>query len=232
MTSAIIVAAGSGARMQNAVRKQYHTLAGIPVVAHTLKAISASPLIEEIVLVIPQDDVAYCRENILQPLGLQARVLTVAGGAERQDSVYNGLCALAGGGIVVIHDGVRPFVSRERLEACIRGAETSGACILGVPAYDTLKQVRPSGAIVRTLDRRGIWLAQTPQAFAADLIRRAHCEARTDGFRGTDDAALVERLGVTITILPGSRFNLKITTPQDLILARALLQTGSELTGF
>jgi 2-C-methyl-D-erythritol 4-phosphate cytidylyltransferase len=181
-------------------------------------------------LVIPQDDVDYCRENILSRLALRRKVNLVAGGVRRQDSVYNGLQQVDGScRIVVIHDGVRPFVQPEQLRACIDGARESGACIMGMPANDTLKRVDRYGGIVNTIERDIVWMAQTPQAFQYDLIRSAHEQAQLDGFEGTDDASLVERLGKAVKILRGSRVNLKITNKEDLILAQALLEKAGLL---
>ncbi|MCP4693635.1 MAG: 2-C-methyl-D-erythritol 4-phosphate cytidylyltransferase [Desulfobacterales bacterium] len=229
MNFAIIVAAGKGVRMNRPTRKQYLSIAGRPVLAHTLKAFDAPRLIDAIHLVVPGADVDYCRETIVSPLDLRVPVKLVSGGAERQESVYNGLLAvktLSRGprDVAAIHDGVRPLVESERLAACIAEAENTGACILGAPAVDTLKRVDSSGVIETTLERETIWMAHTPQAFHLDLILEAHEKARRDGWLGTDDASLVERLGKPVKIIPGGRANLKITTPHDLAAARALLQ--------
>ena len=151
-------------------------------------------------------------------------ITLIPGGDRRQTSVYNGLQQIGSNcRIVVIHDGVRPFVRPDEINACIDGALEFGACILAVPAHDTLKRVNRSGRIVNTVARDTIWLAQTPQAFRHDLIQKAHRRARVEGFEGTDDASLVERLDETVVIHPGSRRNLKITDEEDLIIARALL---------
>ncbi len=222
---AIIVAGGSGLRMNTPIRKQYLPLAGRPVLCHTLSRFSACDAVDGIYLVTPEADFDFCRREVLAPLHLRFPVYLVAGGAERQDSVYNGLCAAgetAKNGLVAIHDGVRPFVTAEEIGTCIAEAERTGACLLGIPAADTLKQVR-SGRVETTLDRSRIWLAQTPQTFRYDLIRQAHENARKAGISGTDDAALVEYLGHPVTMLPGSRFNIKLTTPEDLRLAAALM---------
>ena len=144
----------------------------------------------------------------------------------RQDSVYNGLQGVEpDDGIIVIHDGVRPFVRLEQLVACIKGATEFGACIIGIPAFDTVKQVNAKNEIVQTYKRDSLWLAQTPQAFRAKMIIKAHEVAKQDRFIGTDDASLVERLGHTVKIVPGSRSNIKITNKEDLELARAILQS-------
>ena len=228
MVSAIIVAAGQGTRMQGEQRKQYLSLAGIPILARTLAVFDKCDPIKQIILVIPQDDFNFCQENILEPAGLTLKIIMAPGGERRQESVFNGLkevdttCS-----IVVIHDGVRPFVQNEQLIECIDGARESGACIMGVPAYETLKQVDASAHILRTLKRDDVWLAQTPQAFRHDLIRKAHDRARMEGYSATDDACLVERLGAPVKIITGSRNNIKITIKEDLEMANWLLASGN-----
>lgn len=226
MVTGIIVAAGKGIRMNRSVRKQYLTLAGHPVLCHTLRAMDTCPLIGHILLVIPSDDFEFCREHILASLATRNEITLVAGGAERQDSVYNGLQAARDtDGIVVIHDGVRPFVDENTFTRCIEAAKTAGACISGIPISDTVKQVAVSGTIEKTLDRETLWLAQTPQVFRYGIIRKAHERARELGVKGTDDALLVERMGYDVRIVPGSRFNIKITTPEDLKMAEAILNS-------
>jgi 2-C-methyl-D-erythritol 4-phosphate cytidylyltransferase len=225
MVSAIIVAAGKGVRMNDTVRKQYLDLEGRPILAYSLMAFDECDKIDSIFLVIPKEDLDYCQKNILPLLKLQKKVHLVPGGAQRQDSVYNGLQALDDKtDTVVIHDGVRPFIRSEQLLACIIGAKETGACILGVPASDTMKRVGKSGTIEKTLARDAVWLAQTPQAFQYHLIIKAHEKARQDGYSGTDDALIVERLGVSVKMIKGSKSNIKITSREDLKLARAMLQ--------
>ncbi len=222
MVSVIIVAAGKGTRMGAATRKQYLSLSGVPIVGITLGVFDGCDAIQGIFLVIPENDFDFCRDEVLVPLNLQNRVTLVPGGATRQDSVYKGLSALDDpGGIVLIHDGVRPFVRHEEIMACIRAAEADGACILGLPAFDTLKGVNAAGYIEQTFERAGVWLAQTPQAFQYELICRAHESAIAEGFTGTDDASLVERMGKAVRVISGSRYNIKITTPEDLRIAAA-----------
>jgi len=228
---AVIVAGGQGVRMQNAVSKQYLKLGGRPVLVHTLSAFEACPAIDHIYLVVPSSDFDFCRQTLLPPTGLQTAVTLVGGGSTRQESVYNGLLALkAQNRLVAIHDGVRPLVTPEMIEACIQGAQQTGACILGVPATDTLKQVNTEKFIANTLPRRTIWLAQTPQVFDYKLIREAHDAARLAGVAGTDDAALVEQSGHPVKIVMGSRMNIKITTPDDLKMAEAVLTASTHLT--
>jgi 2-C-methyl-D-erythritol 4-phosphate cytidylyltransferase len=222
--SAIIVAGGKGIRMGAATRKQYLLLAGKPIVCHTLEVFDACPCIKEIYLVVPPDDLDTCFEKWVSSLSLHKRIHLVAGGLERQNSVYLGIQAVSGQRceIVVIHDAVRPFVSTRIIEDCVEEARVSGACIVGMPAMETAKLVNVD-QVERTLDRNSIWMAQTPQAFNLDLIRTAHESANLEGFMGTDDAMLIERLGHKIRIIPGSRLNMKITTPEDLALAEGLI---------
>lgn len=220
MNAAVIVAGGKGRRMGGDTPKQYLPVAGRPLLAHTLTAFGACPDVHRLVLSVPAADVDYCRREIAGPLGLRCPVTVTAGGVERQESVYNGLKALEGGiRIVAIHDGVRPFASPDLISAVIRKADETGAAIAAMPAVDTLKTAGPDGQIQATLDRGSVWLAQTPQAFRWDLIWTAHKAARRDGILGTDDAVLVERLGHPVALVMGERFNLKITLPEDLILA-------------
>lgn len=236
MAVALIVAAGQGVRMGGKVKKQYLALSDRPILSHTLEVFDLCPEIDAIFLTLPPDDADSCLENILNPLAPQKNIHIVSGGAERQDSVYNGLRAIDeidadgredGSDIVVIHDGVRPFVTREQIGESVAGAISAGACILGIPASDTLKRVGSAGFIDRTLERDTIWLAQTPQAFRRDLIRKAHDHARQTGYRTTDDASLVENIGHPVSIIPGNRYNLKITRREDLELAEAIIQARS-----
>ena len=224
MVAAVIVAAGKGVRMQGPLRKQYLSLAGLPILARTLLVFDGCDLVDDIFLVIPKDDFDFCRKKIISRLKRGRDIRLVAGGVRRQDSVYNGLQQLDPNcSLVVIHDGVRPFVQNDQIVASIKEARKIGACILGVPAYDTLKQVDTRDFITLTLQRDAIWLAQTPQTFRCDLIKKAHERAREEGYIGTDDASLVERLKEPVKIICGSRSNIKITHKEDLAIARRLL---------
>ena len=227
MVSSIIVAAGKGVRMDNTAPKQYMNLAGRPILAHCLEAFNACSQIENIFLVIQKEDFDCCKKKILSSLDLKIKVNLVPGGAHRQDSVFKGLKAIdKKDGTVVIHDGVRPFIRADDISACVRGARRYGACILGIPVSDTLKHVSKSDIIEKTLPREIVWFAQTPQAFQYELILKAHETARRHGFKGTDDALLVERLGVDVKMINGSKRNIKITTKEDLILAEAIYNAG------
>jgi 2-C-methyl-D-erythritol 4-phosphate cytidylyltransferase len=222
---AIIVAAGKGIRMSAAERKQYVALDGIPMLTRTLGIFDRCDLIDRIIVAVPKEDIDFCRSEIIADANMQKEISLVIGGDQRQDSVYNSLKTIeTDDGIVLIHDGVRPFVKPKHLIACIKGAQEHGACILGIPAFDTVKHVNAKKEIIGTRKRDTLWLAQTPQAFQLKLIKKAHLAAKQEGFIGTDDASLLERLGEVVKIIPGSRSNIKITNREDLKLAQALLQ--------
>ena len=214
--------------MGSARPKQYLELGGLPVLSRTLMVFDAHPEIDCIFLVVSPAEVDFCRETVLSNRGWNKEILLVPGGKERQDSVYKGLKAafekMGGAGIVLVHDGVRPFVSHEIITACIRGAVESGACIPGVPATDTIKQADSEGFVLGTVSRENIWLAQTPQAFSMELILAGFEHAMASNAVLTDDAAIMEMYGRPVRIVPGSRNNIKITTPEDLLFAAALLE--------
>jgi 2-C-methyl-D-erythritol 4-phosphate cytidylyltransferase len=223
----IVVAAGKGERMGRELPKPFLPVCGIPLLIHTLRAITQSTLISKITLIVAPEREALCRD-ILRLHG-QCRVpLTVVhGGAERQDSVRLGLTALdPTSEIVAIHDAARPFLDREILDRSIETAVIYGGALVAVPTRDTIKRVGEEGTVVETLPRQHLWLAQTPQTFRVPLIREAHARALAEGVVVTDDAALLERLGKVVKIVPGSYRNFKITTPEDLQVAEALLRTG------
>ena len=223
-TYAIIVSAGKGVRMNRTTPKQYLLLQGRPVLCHTVMAFSKCPEVDKIVLVVPEKDIQYCREQILSGLRIDTPVKVLAGGKRRQDSVFNGILSVDDrDAIVVIHDGVRPLIRPEMISRCINKAKISGACILGVPLQDTLKTVGRDSLIQTTINRESLWTAQTPQAFHYQLIRDAHEAAAKAGVEATDDAALLERMGLPVNIVLSTGNNLKITTNDDLLLADALL---------
>ncbi|OEU53487.1 MAG: 2-C-methyl-D-erythritol 4-phosphate cytidylyltransferase [Desulfuromonadales bacterium C00003096] len=220
----IIPAAGMGRRMGAAVNKQYLPLNGRPILAHTIALFDQHPLIDKIYLITPADEFELCRREVLEPNSFAKVQELVPGGAERQDSVRNGLLACAAGpeDILLIHDGVRPLLQPALIDKLVAEVQARGACLVGVPVKDTIKQV-VDGRIEGTPERSGLWQAQTPQAFRYGQILDAYQRAQQDGFRGTDDASLVERLGQSVTVVAGSYRNIKITTPEDLLLARAFL---------
>jgi 2-C-methyl-D-erythritol 4-phosphate cytidylyltransferase len=222
-TVAIIPAAGSSKRMQNNISKQYLLLDGIPVLARTLKVFQRSPNIDDIFLIVPEMDIDYAHKDIVDRYGISKVSNILAGGKERQDSVRNGIDALGSDhDIVVIHDGVRPFISEELVHSAILEASRVRAVTVGVPVKDTVKSIDRHGIVVETLNRNHLWLTQTPQAFKREIIRKAYEAAYRDNFYGTDDASLVERMGVKVTMIRGSYDNIKITTKDDVMLAEIL----------
>jgi len=232
MVYALIVAGGRGDRFHSRLPKQYHALSGVPILTRTLHAFDRCDVIDRIVLVVPPEDIGFVRDAMIAPAGLGKRIAVAGGGRRRQDSVFNGLAAVPlDAPLVVVHDAVRPFVTGEIITACAHAAKQHGACIAALPVWDTLKRVSVSGCIEATLPRERVWMAQTPQAFQAALIRTAHQRAQREQLSATDDADLVERMGAVVHVIPGSSRNIKITTAEDLALAAALLQvpeTSSE----
>jgi 2-C-methyl-D-erythritol 4-phosphate cytidylyltransferase len=224
---ALIPAAGIGRRMGAGGNKQYLELGDRPILAHTLARLAAVACIDALHVIVPAEERDYCRDAVVARFGVAKVRSVIAGGAERQDSVRNGLsdCGAADDDIVLIHDGVRPFFPAGQIAPLVAAAAADGAALLAIPAQDTVKEVA-DGRVVRTLERSRLWQVQTPQAFRCAVIREAHRRAREAGFTGTDDASLVEWCGGPVAVLPGSPFNLKLTTPADLALARALLAAG------
>ncbi|MFH1910769.1 MAG: 2-C-methyl-D-erythritol 4-phosphate cytidylyltransferase, partial [Pseudomonadota bacterium] len=189
-TVAIIPAGGSGRRMGSGIPKQYLLLGGIPVLVHTLRVFQSSPVVDEIFLVVPEGDIPEVRNAIVGRYNLFKVSLIVAGGAERQDSVRNALAHLREEhGIVLVHDGVRSFVSGELIQRVVAAAEEDGAVAVGVRVKDSVKEVNSAGWVIKTVTREGLWLTQTPQAFRKPLILAAYERAAADGFCGTDDAS-------------------------------------------
>jgi 2-C-methyl-D-erythritol 4-phosphate cytidylyltransferase len=225
---AVIVSAGKGLRFMEGKKKQYHFLGGKPILVHTLDKFEACPLIRSIRLVVGQEDMDYCLEEIIEKYKFEKVSKIVPGGKRRQESVKNGIDALPkDGDIVAIHDGVRPFVTRGMIEDSIHSAVRYGAVVLAMPVKETIKVSNPDGTVLKTLDRESLWQIQTPQTFQVNVIKEAYYRATEDGFVGTDDASLVERLGVKVHILPGSYTNIKITTPEDLLLANLFFKMNN-----
>lgn len=223
----LVPAAGSGSRLGGDIRKQYLELGDRPVLVQTLVRLAAQPQVTAIHLIVPEADIAYCREELVTRYRLDKIGEVIPGGAERQDSVRHGLegCGAAGQDVILVHDGVRPFFPQEQLGPLIQLAAVEGAALLAVPAQDTIKEVF-DGRVRATLDRSLLWQVQTPQAFRCERIREAHRRAHAGGYIGTDDASLIEWCGWPVAVLPGHPHNIKITTPADLALARALLEVG------
>jgi 2-C-methyl-D-erythritol 4-phosphate cytidylyltransferase len=205
--------------------KQFLPLGGCPLIVHSLRTIQALSAIREILLMVPPGAEREWRETIVELYGLTKVARVVAGGSTRQDSVSNGLQNVsAGTNIVVIHDGVRPFATPSMFESCIQTATEVDGAIVAVKVHDTTKRVSDDGVIQETIDRNGLWAAQTPQAFRYDVLVAALDRARADHIQMTDEAALVERLGYTVKVHEGCGENIKITTPQDLAIADAFLR--------
>ena len=230
-TTAIIPAGGSGQRMGLPLPKQFHELAGCPILIHTLKAFEAAASIDEIIVVAPADHCDQVRAMVAR-FGLTRVGQVVAGGATRQDSVRAGVNHVAvDTDFVVVHDGARPFVTPELIDGCLAAARESGAALAAVPVRDTLKRVGEEGLVAGTVDRSVLWQAQTPQVVRLDLLRRAYGAVDEDGFVGTDEASLLEHIGCPVRVVEGSERNLKITRPEDLHIAEALLMHTNEEPG-
>lgn len=212
------------------IKKQYLCLDNIPVLTRTLMVFDCHADIDEIFLIIPENDHSFCKNQIIAPYDFKKKIHMVTGGENRQDSVLNGLEKLKGttgsntaDKIVLIHDGVRPFVGKNMISDCIMGAQKNGACVPAVKVTDTVKQVDENLCIEKTVPRHQLYCVQTPQAFQLDLILSAFEHAARTSFTGTDDASLVEYFGHKVMISKGSKFNIKITTPEDLVLGKYFL---------
>ena len=214
--------------MESQVKKPYLHLRGKPVILHTLSAFEKCEWIESLVIAVDKDDVDYCQSEIVDKGYLRKPISIIPGGEERQESVRLCLESLLNAEVVVIHDGVRPFVSQETIEGSIREAAEYGAAVVAVPVKETVKVSNQNHTVQKTLPRETLWSAQTPQTFLYPLIMEAHRRALSDGFIGTDDTVLVERMGKAVRIVPGSYDNIKITTPEDLLLAENILQRRNE----
>ena len=222
--AAVVPAGGYGTRMGNETPKQFLQLGGVPLLIHALRVLQAGKTISEIVVVVPQGAVTYCQKELLPQFVLSKISMVIAGGARRQDSVWNGLQAVdERTKIVVVHDAVRPFVTDAMVEQVVESARTHGAAIVAIPLHDTVKRVAQDGLIDTTLDRQRLWSAQTPQAFKIELLREAHQSSRQTGVEATDDAFLVERIGRRVSIVNGSPDNIKVTRPEDLVMGEAIL---------
>jgi 2-C-methyl-D-erythritol 4-phosphate cytidylyltransferase len=225
---AIVVAGGRGRRMKAGGPKQYLKLAGKTILHHTLEAVAAAELIDQIVLVVPRGDVMFCREQYAAQPRLSKIAGVVLGGANRQESVAKGLAAIEKmkplPDVVAVHDGVRPFVDPSMFDRAVRIAVNFGGALVALPVKETIKVITDDGFIRQTPDRRWLYQAQTPQAFQYHTIVDAYRQAEKDGFVGTDDCQLVERIGGRVVVIEGQESNIKITTPLDMIVAKALLK--------
>ena len=238
--AAIVLAAGHGKRMHSKVAKQYLLLNGEPVLVHALRAFEMSGM-DTIILVTGADEVEFCRKAIVEAYGFSRVKQVVPGGKERYDSVWNGLCALKAAGfpedgIVLIHDGARPLVDGEIIARAVDGACSYSACVAAMPVKDTIKVADADGFSESTPDRSTLWQIQTPQAFRFELIYCAYEKIFAPGADRshiTDDAMVVELMTDTkVKFVEGSYSNIKVTTPEDMVIAEALLYKGEKHVSF
>ncbi|PIR20890.1 MAG: 2-C-methyl-D-erythritol 4-phosphate cytidylyltransferase [Deltaproteobacteria bacterium CG11_big_fil_rev_8_21_14_0_20_47_16] len=217
--TAIIPAAGQGTRMGATLPKSLIPIAGVPLVIHTLRRFDAAPSIDEVVIVASRQVMEQLPE-LLESYGIEKVTTVVLGGKERQDSVRIGFenCDADNCDVVVVHDAARPLVTPEEIDAVVTAARESGAAILGAPLKETIKQVTGE-TIDKTIDRSLLWGAQTPQAFRYEIFARAVSESVSAEFLGTDEASIVERIGIPVTMVRGSYRNIKVTTQEDADIA-------------
>jgi 2-C-methyl-D-erythritol 4-phosphate cytidylyltransferase len=216
---AIVPAAGSGTRMGGDVRKQFLQLRGKPIIVHTLQQFEHCSEVDEIAVAVPESAIIEM-ERLITQYRLHKVNKLVAGGARRQDSVAHALARLElnDTDIILVHDGVRPFITRKKITEIVKACREHDAAVAAVQPKDTIRRSAGGGFFDQTMDRSALWLIQTPQAFRATLLKKAFEKARKDKFVSTDEAALVERLGIKARIVEGSYDNIKITTPEDLEL--------------
>ena len=231
---AIITAAGLGKRFAGEGKegggdlpKQFIPLYGKPVIVHSTQCFESSELIREIILVVPEKWVEYTKNEIVDKFKLSKVSKVIAGGSVRQQSVEKGFYFLSPKlEIVAVHDAVRPFVTLEIIEEVIAEASKSGAAIAAFPSTDTIKKSSPENSIENTVPRENIWFAQTPQAFRYEVLKKAFEKASEDGYLATDESLLLERLGIEVKLVKGSKYNIKITTPEDLEMGELILKSG------
>lgn len=224
MVTAIFPAAGQGRRMKAEVNKIFLELAENPILSYTVVAFSKCEVIDDLIIVAAPDEVDFVKKLLSEVQGLKPWQV-VAGGSERQYSIANALAVLPKETeIVLVHDAARPLIDMRVIEDVVEQTRIHGATIAAVPAKSTIKVVNASGVVTATPDRNTLWTVQTPQGFRADILLKAYEKAARDGFLGTDDASLVERMGIEVNVVRGEYKNLKITTPDDLIMAEAFLK--------
>lgn len=221
---AVIVAGGKGTRMNTEKSKQFIEIKGKPLIYYTLKAFDNNPAIHEIILVLPENEVEKFKEEVIKKYVLKKSPVMVAGGKERQDSVYNGLKAIRDCEIVLIHDGARPFVTENIINEGIKYAKLYGASACGVIPKDTIKVKDENGFSSLTPDRNTLFAVQTPQCFKYDVIMKSHEHIIKNSLKVTDDTMAVEALGGKVYLYEGDYKNIKITTPEDLIIAEKLIR--------
>jgi 2-C-methyl-D-erythritol 4-phosphate cytidylyltransferase len=219
---AVVPAGGAGTRMGGNVPKQFLELNGKPILYYTLKTLQDCGIISELILVVPEKEYDNACSDWLGKPEIVTKV--VIGGEKRQDSVYNGFCEVSPQTeIVLVHDGVRPFLSRRMIQESVDVAREYGAAITAIPLYDTVKRVDSSGLVSQTVDREGLWRVQTPQVFRYELLKQAFKKANSEKFSGTDEGTLIEHLGKPVKVVEGSERNIKITRPEDLRLSEIFI---------
>ena len=219
----LIPAAGKGTRMAHATKKPYLKLAEKPILAHTIQRFEQNTAVDAIFVIVDETDFKHCRTTVLEPYHFKKVQTLVRGGATRQISVYNGIHALSADvDFVIVHDGVRPFVTDETIFGCLTAADECGAAVAAVPVKDTIKLGDENYFITETPARERLWAVQTPQVFRKSLLETAHRTAQAQQLTATDDAALVEQLGFPVKLVKSSYANFKITTPVDLKVAEVL----------
>lgn len=222
--SAVIPAAGMGTRMEHDMNKIFIIMENRPILAHTLEAFQQCDEVDEIVVVAKQEELSYLHAEFQSEYPFSKVRAIVAGGETRQDSVFNGLMAVDPAcDIVLIHDGARPFVDQRLILDSIIGVIEHGACVVGVPVKDTIKVIDENQKIRYTPQRKTLWKVQTPQSFIYEFIVDAHLRAQDEEIKATDDSSLVEQLGYPVHMVLGNYSNIKITTPDDLKFAKAIL---------
>lgn len=227
MVTVVFPAAGRGKRMQAGMNKAFMDLAGLPILVRTLLKFSACEAVDKLVVVVAEAEVAFVQRILQLVPGLKPWQVT-AGGSERQYSVLNGIrCAGTEAEIILVHDAARPLISEETILAVIEAAKEHGGAIAAVPAKNTIKLCNDQHQVVETPDRSKLWEVQTPQGFQREILLRANAQAEQDNFLGTDDASLVERLGEPVYIVESDYRNIKITTPEDILIAEAFLAEDS-----
>lgn len=226
--SAVIPAAGSGTRMGRGIKKPYLKIGSKPILTHTIGVFDKSFLVDDIFVVVAGEDRKRCEDEVINPYDFHKVSDVLAGGKTRQASVFNALQRTSDDtDIIVVHDGVRPFVTAEIIEASVESASQYGAAIAAVPVKDTIKVADEDDFVKSTLDRSQLWAIQTPQVFRREILMRAHLYAQEHNIDATDDAALVEQLGYRVKLVMGSYRNIKITTPEDLMIAESLANRSS-----
>lgn len=225
-STAIVLAAGQGKRMNSKVQKQFLLIKGKPVLYYSLSCFQNSREIEEIIVVTGKESINFCKQEIIEAYGFSKVKAVIAGGRERYDSVYAGLCACEDSDYVFIHDGARPFLTEDMIRRGKEAVLASGACVIGMPSKDTIKIADENGMVASTPSRSLVWNIQTPQIFSYTAIREAYERARQQNMADiTDDAMVMERFGnMKIKLVEGSYENIKITTPEDILVAEKILE--------